>query len=50
LPRSVPVDADERMAHSHRLEAVRAYLLEQAGDVKRSGRADQFGRSGAGIL
>jgi predicted RNA polymerase sigma factor len=26
------LDADERMAHSHRLEAVRAHLLEQAGD------------------
>jgi predicted RNA polymerase sigma factor len=27
------LDADERMAHSHRLEAVRAHLLEQAGDT-----------------
>ena len=27
------LDADERMAHTHRLEAVRAHLLEQAGDV-----------------
>jgi RNA polymerase sigma factor (sigma-70 family) len=26
------LDADERMAHTHRLEAVRAHLLEQAGD------------------
>jgi RNA polymerase sigma factor (sigma-70 family) len=25
------LDADERMAHTHRLEAVRAHLLEQAG-------------------
>jgi predicted RNA polymerase sigma factor len=24
---------DERMAHTHRLEAVRAHLLEQAGDT-----------------
>jgi RNA polymerase sigma factor (sigma-70 family) len=27
------LDNDERMAHSHRLEAVRAHLLEQAGDT-----------------
>jgi RNA polymerase sigma factor (sigma-70 family) len=27
------LDADERMAHTHRLEAVRAHLLEQAGDA-----------------
>ena len=27
------LDADERMAHSHRLEAVRAHLLEQVGDT-----------------
>jgi RNA polymerase sigma factor (sigma-70 family) len=27
------LDADQRMAHSHRLEAVRAHLLEQAGDT-----------------
>jgi predicted RNA polymerase sigma factor len=26
------LDADERMGHTHRLEAVRAHLLEQAGD------------------
>jgi RNA polymerase sigma factor (sigma-70 family) len=26
------LDADQRMAHNHRLEAVRAHLLEQAGD------------------
>jgi predicted RNA polymerase sigma factor len=26
------LDADERLAHTHRLEAVRAHLLEQAGD------------------
>jgi len=26
------LDADERMAHTHRLEAVRAHLLERAGD------------------
>jgi predicted RNA polymerase sigma factor len=26
------LDSDERMAHSHRLEAVRAHLLERAGD------------------
>src|SRR5438034_1269695 len=27
------LDTDDRMAHSHRLEAVRAHLLEQAGDT-----------------
>ena len=27
------LDGDDRMAHSHRLEAVRAHLLEQAGDL-----------------
>ena len=27
------LDADQRMAHNHRLEAVRAHLLERAGDV-----------------
>jgi RNA polymerase sigma factor (sigma-70 family) len=27
------LDTDERMAHTHRLEAVRAHLLEQAGDI-----------------
>jgi predicted RNA polymerase sigma factor len=26
------LDADDRMAHSHRLEAVRAHLLDRAGD------------------
>jgi RNA polymerase sigma factor (sigma-70 family) len=27
------LDSDERLAHTHRLEAVRAHLLEMAGDV-----------------
>ena len=27
------LDTDQRMAHTHRLEAVRAHLLEQAGDI-----------------
>src|SRR5262249_58454809 len=27
------LDTDDRMAHSHRLEAVRAHLLEQTGDT-----------------
>ena len=27
------LDSDERMAHTHRLEAVRGHLLEQAGDL-----------------
>ena len=26
------LDSDDRLAHTHRLEAVRAHLLEQAGD------------------
>jgi predicted RNA polymerase sigma factor len=26
------LDADDRLAHTHRLEAVRAHLLEQSGD------------------
>ena len=33
------LDADERMAHSHRLEAVRAHLLEQAGDAAAARRS-----------
>ena len=28
------LDNDERMAHNHRLEAVRAHLLERAGDIE----------------
>ncbi len=27
------LDTDDRMAHTHRLEAVRAHLLERAGDT-----------------
>jgi predicted RNA polymerase sigma factor len=27
------LDVDERMAHTHRLEAVRAHLLQRAGDT-----------------
>jgi predicted RNA polymerase sigma factor len=27
------LDADDRMAHTHRLDAVRAHLLERAGDA-----------------
>jgi predicted RNA polymerase sigma factor len=27
------LDTDERMAYTHRLEAVRGHLLEQAGDL-----------------
>jgi len=27
------LDADDRMAHTHRVEAVRAHLLERAGDA-----------------
>jgi predicted RNA polymerase sigma factor len=33
------LDADARMAHSHRLEAVRAHLLEQAGDAAAARRS-----------
>jgi RNA polymerase sigma factor (sigma-70 family) len=33
------LDADERMAHTHRLEAVRAHLLEQAGDPHAAGES-----------
>ncbi|NKE62966.1 RNA polymerase sigma factor, partial [Lentzea sp. PSKA42] len=33
------LEADERMAHSHRLEAVRAHLLEQAGDLAAAGES-----------
>jgi predicted RNA polymerase sigma factor len=29
-----PLQADERMARNHRLDAVRAHLLELAGDVE----------------
>jgi len=32
LTRLGTLDADERMAHTHRLEAVRAHLLERAGE------------------
>jgi RNA polymerase sigma factor (sigma-70 family) len=31
-----PLDADERIAHHHRLDAVRAHLLEMAGDHERA--------------
>jgi predicted RNA polymerase sigma factor len=31
------LDTDARMAHTHRLEAVRAHLLEQAGDLAAAG-------------
>ena len=27
------LDADERMSHTHRLEAVRGHLLERAGEL-----------------
>ncbi|GGU83641.1 RNA polymerase sigma factor [Lentzea flava] len=33
------LDGDDRMAHNHRLEAVRAHLLERAGDVIAAGQA-----------
>jgi predicted RNA polymerase sigma factor len=32
-PCSGALDADDRLAHHHRLEAVRAHLLEQAGET-----------------
>jgi predicted RNA polymerase sigma factor len=28
------LDADARMVHNHRLEAIRAHLLEQSGDPR----------------
>jgi predicted RNA polymerase sigma factor len=37
------LDADDRMAHTHRLEAVRAHLLEQAGD--RQGARESYLRA-----
>ena len=33
------LDHDERMAHNHRLEAVRAHLLERAGDTEAARRS-----------
>ncbi|MEU0878001.1 DUF6596 domain-containing protein [Lentzea sp. NPDC005914] len=33
------LDEDDRMAHSHRLEAVRAHLLERAGDLVAAGES-----------
>jgi RNA polymerase sigma factor (sigma-70 family) len=33
------LDKDERMAHNHRLEAVRAHLLERAGDIDAARRS-----------
>jgi predicted RNA polymerase sigma factor len=33
LARLGTLDADDRITHSHRLDAVRAHLLEQAGDT-----------------
>jgi RNA polymerase sigma factor (sigma-70 family) len=33
------LDNDERMAHNHRLEAVRAHLLERAGDIEAARRS-----------
>ena len=32
-------EGDDRMAHSHRLEAVRAHLLERAGDLTAAGES-----------
>ncbi|PWK86999.1 hypothetical protein C8D88_104160 [Lentzea atacamensis] len=37
------LEADERMAHSHRLEAVRAHLLERAGDL--AAAVESYGRA-----
>src|SRR6202166_957167 len=34
------LDGDDRMAHNHRLEAVRAHLLERAGDL--AGARDSY--------
>jgi predicted RNA polymerase sigma factor len=35
------LDADDRMTHTHRLEAVRAHLLERAGDLDAARHAYQ---------
>jgi predicted RNA polymerase sigma factor len=35
------LDADDRMAHTHRLAAVRAHLLERAGDLDAARHAYQ---------
>ena len=34
------LDGDDRMAHNHRLEAVRAHLLERVGDL--AGARDSY--------
>ena len=36
------LDKDERMAHNHRLEAVRAHLLERAGDIEAARKSYQL--------
>jgi RNA polymerase sigma factor (sigma-70 family) len=36
------LDKDERMAHNHRLEAVRAHLLERAGDIDAARKSYQL--------
>ena len=36
------LDDDERMAHNHRLEAVRAHLLERAGDIDAARKSYQI--------
>jgi RNA polymerase sigma factor (sigma-70 family) len=41
------LDADDRLAHSHRLAAVRAHLLEQAGDPAAAGAYEQAARATA---
>lgn len=38
------LDTDDRMAHHHRLEAVRAHLLEEAGDTTAAHESYRRGR------
>ena len=42
------LDGDERLATSHRLDAVRAHLLERAGDL--AAAADAYGRAARAAL
>jgi len=41
------LDADDRLAHSHRLDAVRAHLLQQAGHPAAADAYDRAARANA---
>lgn len=45
LERLKPLDADERLATHYRLDAVRAHLLEMAGDLDAAISRSRGGRS-----